>query len=126
MNVTVVFVSLAALPTCGCELIVGTDDKVVADAAADAIDTGNTAAADAGPPDASGCTACVSRFGACQTACAQTSATCQSQCMDNGCDGPCKKTESHCVDVCTTSCVSCAQSAGCADTSGCHTPLPGK
>lgn len=127
MNVTVVFVSLAAMTTCGCELIVGTNEKVVADAGAEAsglADTGDAnAAADA--PDGSECAACATRFDACQAACAQTSATCQSQCMNNGCDGPCKKAELRCVDGCTTTCMSCAQSAGCGDTSGCHT-LPGK
>jgi hypothetical protein len=127
-----VLVALAALAACGCELVIGTDEKLVdeAGAADDPPNAGDSSTADgaseAAAPDTSSCATCNAQADSCRAACAQSSTTCQSRCADNdnACIDKCTKTASMCVDSCTMPCTTCAQLAGCKDTTACRAPGP--
>ena len=106
----------------GCELMVGTEDKGVADGGdavgdAPASDADAAAAEGAAPAPDTGpipvaCTTCLSQVDTCHRACTQTSSTCASQCPTDPCTKQCAKDEMHCSDECTTTCTTCAHAAG--------------
>ena len=117
MSVVRWVVVLGAL-VCGCTQDFG---KFLGDAGGGGDSGGGDAASDA--PSCDVPQSCLSSVSTCGQSCVSGYNTCVGQCGTQNCKNQCKGQESTCQQICTTSCVSCADAGTCAQTI-CQGALP--